>query len=96
MANWYEVQEGKETVHVRATNTRTAFDKGFRLLCGMNYKLLPGTAITLTCLRLRGGTEKVKLFERVYQDARKEATGFRRAERAEAEQASRRMLSPNP
>jgi hypothetical protein len=71
MADWYEVQEEEETVHVRATNTRTAFDRGFRLTCGMNYKLPPGQKMTITVLRLRGGTEKVKLLEQVYQDSRK-------------------------
>ena len=71
MADWYEVQEGDEVVHVRATNTRTAFDRGFRLHCGMDYKLPPGQKMTITVLRLRGGTEKVKLLEEVYQESRK-------------------------
>jgi len=71
MADWYEVAEGGEVAHVRATNTRTAFDKGFRLHCGMDYKLPPGEKMTITCLRLRGGNEKVKLLEKVYQDSRK-------------------------
>lgn len=71
MADWYEVKEGDETSHIRASNTRTAFDKGFRLMCGMDYKVPPGQSITITCLRLRGGTETVKLLEQVYQDMRK-------------------------
>ena len=71
MANWYEVEEDGEVSHIRATNTRTAFDKGFRLLCGMDYKLPPGKKMTITCLRLHGGDEKVKLLEKVYQDSRK-------------------------
>jgi hypothetical protein len=70
MAGWYEVQEGDEVAHVRATNTRTAFDRGFRLLCGMDYKLPPGQKMTMTVLRLRGGTEKVKFLEQVYQESR--------------------------
>lgn len=70
MADWYEVEEAGEVAHVRATNTRTAFDRGFRLLCGMNYKLPPGQKMTITVLRLRGGTDKVKLLEKVYQETR--------------------------
>lgn len=70
MADWYEVQEAEEVAHVRASNTRTAFDKGFRLLCGMDYKIPPGHKMTLTCMRLRGGTEKVKLLEKTYQEMR--------------------------
>jgi hypothetical protein len=71
MADWYEVQEGQEVSHIRATNTRTAFDKGFRILCGRDYKIPPGQKMTITCLRLRGGTEKVRLLEKVYQESRK-------------------------
>jgi methionine aminopeptidase len=71
MAGWYEVQEGDEVAHVRATNTRTAIDRGFRLLCGMNYTLEPGTAMTIRVMRLSGRTEKVKLLEKVYQESRK-------------------------
>lgn len=71
MAAWYEVAEGGESVHVRATNTRTAFDRGFRLLCGMDYKLPPGQKMTITVLRLRGGTDKFKLLEQVYQESLK-------------------------
>jgi len=70
MADWYEVEEDGETAHVRATNTRTAFDRGFRLLCGRDFKVAPGAKMTITCLRLRGGTEKVKLLEKVYQEMR--------------------------
>lgn len=71
MANWYEVEEGGEVAHVRATNTRTAFDRGFRMHCGMDYKLSPGQRMTITVLRLRGGSEKVKFLEKHYQDSRK-------------------------
>jgi len=71
VADWYEVQEGQEVIHVRATNTRTAFDKGFRALCGRDYKVPPGNMMTLRCLRLRGGSEKVKLLEQIYQDSRR-------------------------
>lgn len=68
---WYEVQEGEEFAHIRASNTRTAFDRGFRIHCGMGYNLKPGEKMTITVLRLRGGTEKVKLLETIYQDNRK-------------------------
>ena len=71
MADWYEVEEQKETVHVRASNTRTAFDRGFRLLCGMNYKVTPGETIHLRVTRLRGNTEMVKVLERTYQESHK-------------------------
>lgn len=71
MADWYEVEEDGEIAHIRATNTRTAFDEGFRLLCGRDFKLAPGTTMKLRVMRLRGGTEKVKLLEKVYQDSRK-------------------------
>ncbi len=75
MANWYEVQEGDEIIHVRATNTRTAFYKGFVSTCGRDYKLPPGGKMTITCVRLRGGTGKVKLLEKIYQDSRKKKAG---------------------
>ncbi len=68
MASWYEIKEGDEIVCVRATNTRTAFNKGFGLTCGRNYKLPPGHQMTITCTRLRGGTGKVKLLEMMYQE----------------------------
>ncbi len=71
MADWYEVQEGQEIEHVRATNTRTAFYKGFTILCGSSYRLTPGHQMTITILRLRGNSEKVKLLEQVYQENRK-------------------------
>jgi len=70
MASWYEVQEDDEVVHVRATNTRTAFDRGFCLQCGSNYNLPPGQKMTMTVLRLRGGSEKVRLLEQVYRENR--------------------------
>jgi hypothetical protein len=70
MADWYEFQEGNDVVNVRATNTRTALDRGFRLTCGMHYKLPPGQKMSITVLRLRGRTDKVKLLEQVYQESR--------------------------
>jgi hypothetical protein len=75
MADWYEVEEAGEVTHVRATNTRTAFDRGFRLHCGMNYKLAPGQKMTITVLRLRGGSEKVKRLEQIYQENRRATKG---------------------
>lgn len=71
MADWYEVQEDGETTHVRATNTRTAFDRGFRQLCGRDYKLAPGTTMSIKVFRLRGGTDVVKTLENLYQESRK-------------------------
>lgn len=71
MADWYEVEEDGETVHVRASNTRTAFDRGFRTLCGMDYKLPPGSTMDIRVTRLRGSTEMVKLLEKAYQDSHK-------------------------
>jgi hypothetical protein len=71
MAAWYEVEEDGEIAHVRATNTRTAFDRGFTMLCGRYFKLAPGEKMTMHVLRLRGGSEKVKLLEKIYQDSRK-------------------------
>ena len=71
MADWYEAKEGNETTHVRASNTRTAFDRAFRRMCGMDYKVPPGTTLTITVLRLRGGSEVAKTLEQVYQDMHK-------------------------
>jgi hypothetical protein len=70
MSDWYQVTEGDETVHVRTSNSRTAFDRGFRLLCGMDYKIPPGETMAITCTRLRGGSEQAKLLEQVYQETR--------------------------
>ena len=71
MSDWYEVVEGDELAHVRASNTRTAFDKGFCELCGTGYKLPPGHKMNISVMRLRGESEKVKFLEKVYQDSRK-------------------------
>ncbi len=71
MADWYEVEEDSEITHVRATNTRTAFDKGFRLLCGTDFKVQPGRTLTLKVLRLRGGSDVAKTLEKFYQETRK-------------------------
>jgi hypothetical protein len=72
MADWYEVTGDKETGHVRATNTRTAFDKGFTLLYGANFKLLPGYQMRITVTRLRGGSDKVKSMEKFYRDSNRQ------------------------
>ncbi len=71
MVDWYEVKEGDEYAHVRASNTRTAFDKGFIATCGRDYKLRPGEVMTIHVIRLRGSTEKVKTLEQAYQESRK-------------------------
>jgi hypothetical protein len=68
MADWYIVQEGDERTHVRTSNSRTAFDRGFRVMCGMNYKIPPGQSLTITATRLRGGSELAKQLEKVYQE----------------------------
>jgi len=81
MSAWYEIQEGDEIAHVRASNTRTAVDKGIRLLCGMDYKLPPGNVMVIKCLRLRGGTDKVKLLEKIYQERRPKTRLERESER---------------
>jgi len=77
---WYEVQEEDEVVHVRASNTRTAIDKGFRRLCGMKFNLLPGVKMTLHCMRLRGGSEKVRILEQFYQRTRPQTRRDRETE----------------
>lgn len=78
MADWYQVTESRETVHVWASNTRTAFDKGFRLLCGREYKLPPGYQMTIICQRLRGGSQMVKDLEKVYQETKKKRYPFKK------------------
>lgn len=70
MADWYEVREGNEAEHVRASNTRTAFVKGFNLLCGTKYKLSPGYKMTISVVRIRGSSDIAKMLERNYQDSK--------------------------
>jgi hypothetical protein len=68
MADWYEVTVDGDTQYIRASNTRTAFDKGFTTHNGRELKLKPGHSMTIRVLRLCGGTEKVKQLEKFYQE----------------------------
>ena len=75
MADWYEVQEEDgETTCVRATNTRTALNRGFRRLYGREYKVAPGRFMRIKVLRLFGDTVAVETLEKIYQKSRKKKT----------------------
>ncbi len=80
MSAWYEIQEGKEVAHVRASNTRTAIDKGFRSLCGMDFTLPPGVPMTIRCIRLSGKSELVRTLESNYLATRPKDRREREAE----------------
>jgi ribosomal protein L20A (L18A) len=70
MASWYEAKEGEETGHVRATNTRTAVDKAFTLMCGREYTLPIGEKMSITVLRLPKSNLIAQTLEKSYQDMR--------------------------
>jgi len=64
---WYEVREGDETAHIRASSTRAALGKGFTATCGSRYILPPTGRMTIGIRRIPGNSELFRFLENNYQ-----------------------------
>lgn len=71
MPMYFKITDGDETAWVRSSNTRTAIDRSFSVLCGRGYNLKPGESIRLDIFRLPGRDERAKAIEAVYQKTKK-------------------------
>lgn len=74
---WYNFQMSGCCVNLRASNTRAALDKGFRIIESASFNLRIGSRLEIEIKRLPGGCEAAREVERKYQERR--AEGKRKA-----------------